>query len=876
MLDLSFSKVSLLLHGEGANGSTVFTDSSPRPKAVSQVGGASISTAVAAFGTASIRNLAASYVLAPAHADFDFGTGDFCIEMKVLFASSVTGQDIYFFDRNGTGNGMRLELFGGVLNFYTNSTFVLNNIAWAPATNTQYHLALARVAGVVRLFVDGVLKGSANYTAAVNIDGPGIRFGNYGAVGNFGLNGYLDEVRVTKGDGRYAAAFSPPTAAFPDAGPLFYDTFTAANGTTLAAHVSDNGLAWTDPPAGYESYLPVSSGGAYLGAATLKISGNRLEATGDPGFGDGSAAGAAKVAQPLPMDNLTITINVIAGAADQSTYQNVAIDWPLGDWSTRRNQVACDAAGYVSFTQTDPVSGGSGYPAQLAWVLGSAHTIEYVIGGGLITIKDNGAVVGTWPWSVLADTPNAFVLESYGSGPTMALFDSLQIDGTTSTGPAARTANATGLASTTVFGTPTNRRTQSATGKPSSLAFGVATNRRAQPATGKTSGLVFGLPASSITAASHVASGIPSGTTFGAAKTGLTQQVASLPAHAVLGTPTASVVGGTLSGFVETFTGAANEALGAHVSDTGQTWNDGGALYGLDSTGTRLLPCFQVTLTATAGVIGYAVPANAKAILKLQPPTSGTNPFQLIFGSGNAAASTPSFNGAAGLVYSSGGNVQVRWYLSSSTSVLIGQLTKAQLGSGLTTFIVENGKITVNEFVFVDSQITGLVEGAGLVLDLYSNTSTSTARPYLESIAVDVAPASNRTQGATGKDSGLTFGLPQAIPGQDVVATGIASTLSFGAPTGGYSTNTFAHPTGMPSAVTFGVPASRRTVVAAGFSSSVFGTPTTPTPQTANPVWGMYATVGYPTAKLTKHVNHNRVLRAGTMRRTRIGYPKAK
>jgi hypothetical protein len=52
--DRNFSNVSLLLHGDGTNGSTTIIDSSPSPKTVTAVGNAQISTAQSKFGGASL------------------------------------------------------------------------------------------------------------------------------------------------------------------------------------------------------------------------------------------------------------------------------------------------------------------------------------------------------------------------------------------------------------------------------------------------------------------------------------------------------------------------------------------------------------------------------------------------------------------------------------------------------------------------------------------------------------------------------------------------------------------------------------------------------------------------------------------------------
>ena len=64
--DPYYGNVSLLLYGDGANGSTTITDSSPTPKTVTAVGNAQISTAQSKFGGASIAfDGAGDYLIVP-------------------------------------------------------------------------------------------------------------------------------------------------------------------------------------------------------------------------------------------------------------------------------------------------------------------------------------------------------------------------------------------------------------------------------------------------------------------------------------------------------------------------------------------------------------------------------------------------------------------------------------------------------------------------------------------------------------------------------------------------------------------------------------------------------------------------------------------
>ena len=86
------------------------------------------------------------------------------------------------------------------------------------AANVWYHMAISRTAdGTVRLFVDGVLQSSmvdANNKVISSITIGGCP-SYYGQIA--GMNGALDEFRITNNVARYVANFTPPTDRFPAA-----------------------------------------------------------------------------------------------------------------------------------------------------------------------------------------------------------------------------------------------------------------------------------------------------------------------------------------------------------------------------------------------------------------------------------------------------------------------------------------------------------------------------------------------------------------------------------------------------------------------------------------------------------------------------------
>jgi len=218
-LDQDYRNVSLLLHGDGANGSTTIVDNSPTSKTVTAVGNAQISTAQSKFGGSSIAfDGTGDYLTIPASADFSFGTENFTVE---FWYYHLGGTDKGLF-ANNSGSGVGVNFLVGALGSFRiyNGTSGGNvaDFSASPALNTWQHVAVVRQSGTVTLYVNGAASGTANW-AGVNA-GNVATFSVGAAYGNARFaNGYMDEFRVTKNIARYTSNFTPPTAPFPDAGP---------------------------------------------------------------------------------------------------------------------------------------------------------------------------------------------------------------------------------------------------------------------------------------------------------------------------------------------------------------------------------------------------------------------------------------------------------------------------------------------------------------------------------------------------------------------------------------------------------------------------------------------------------------------------------
>ena len=220
-VDPNISQVSLLLHGNGTNGSTTITDSSPSPKAVTAVGNAQISTAIAdPFGNSTRGVLAfdgtGDYLNISSNSAFGYGSSNFTIETWVY--RNVSTAVLVILDQRAAASVQlvpTLYINSTTLFYYANGS---NRITGGVVPASQWvHIALSRSGTSTRLFIDGLQTGST-YTDTLNyIDSPvRIGDGNDGVSPTASFSGYIDDFRITKGIARYTSNFTPPTAPFPD------------------------------------------------------------------------------------------------------------------------------------------------------------------------------------------------------------------------------------------------------------------------------------------------------------------------------------------------------------------------------------------------------------------------------------------------------------------------------------------------------------------------------------------------------------------------------------------------------------------------------------------------------------------------------------
>lgn len=233
--DSHWSSVKLLLGFEGSDGATGspgMTDESPAAHGTATVvGDAQIDTGVALIGSSSLMlDGNGDTITFPDSLDWRLSAANsdqFTVECFVRFAtwdSNTRG----IMGHGGTAGDRSWTLTGA--STVGNITFAFSTVGNSfdvsistsgagMMTGVKYHVAVDKdSSGKIRIYIDGVMRGSATpANSSMFNSASNFVIGGQSAVSPVEMEGWLDEIRITKGVARYASdgGFTAPTTAFP-------------------------------------------------------------------------------------------------------------------------------------------------------------------------------------------------------------------------------------------------------------------------------------------------------------------------------------------------------------------------------------------------------------------------------------------------------------------------------------------------------------------------------------------------------------------------------------------------------------------------------------------------------------------------------------
>lgn len=224
--DPYWDNVVLLAPFDGSDGEAASSDLSNSGHTLVFAGDAELDSAQARYGATSLlckKTANGDAVSIADSADWNLAGGDFTIDIHARYNGDPGTTFLDLISQYGPDASNRrnfvLETSNNNLNFFYSTDgdnlFVVSG-AWNPAGDTWYDVAVDRVGNMVRTYVGGAVIASADI-GAVSLHDSAETFwiGNQVTFSNRTFDGWLANVRITKGVGRYGGAYTPLGGLFP-------------------------------------------------------------------------------------------------------------------------------------------------------------------------------------------------------------------------------------------------------------------------------------------------------------------------------------------------------------------------------------------------------------------------------------------------------------------------------------------------------------------------------------------------------------------------------------------------------------------------------------------------------------------------------------
>ena len=181
------------------------------------IGDAKVSTAQYKYGTGSMYfdGTGDRVHTGPSNPLIALGTGNFTVECWV---NKLDTNHRGIWQISSTAGGLQASTSNLALGYQTGVWQIYRNgnsesASYSITPNTWYHTAVVRNSGTTKLYVNGTevisVADTNNYTGTYMVIG-----GYYDT--SYLHNGYIDDLRITRGYARYTSNFTAPTSAFKD------------------------------------------------------------------------------------------------------------------------------------------------------------------------------------------------------------------------------------------------------------------------------------------------------------------------------------------------------------------------------------------------------------------------------------------------------------------------------------------------------------------------------------------------------------------------------------------------------------------------------------------------------------------------------------
>lgn len=370
-------------------------------KTVTANGNAKIDTSQSKFGGASGSfDGTNSYLSTPDSADWNFGTGDFTIDFWMLRSGTPADYTGLIGASNTSNNGWELDLNHGAnidyLRWITNGSGTpAVDITASSAIGTGWnHVAIVRYGNTVTMYLDGSSVGSVTVTGwTINSAGLGVVIGRgFPSYNNYYYNGWIDELRISKGLARWTNNFTPPTAEYAsDSYTVLLLHMNGAYGSTT--FIDSSGVT------GPDFSISASPGSQSIGAGGSALSTLTLTALGGYSGTVGLVSSGCSAAGMSCTLNGNPTTSVTGGSGTVTLVVNTLVNTPPAAYS-------------VVVTATDSVNSAITHQATFTVTVGTATSYLFNVKGTAIQI----VVTLTYSWSGSGTPPQGSVIISAPSG----------------------------------------------------------------------------------------------------------------------------------------------------------------------------------------------------------------------------------------------------------------------------------------------------------------------------------------------------------------------------------------------------------------------------------------------------------------------------